>query len=302
MTETTTTTIPAGWKLVPRVPTERMISAGLSARITSVDPGSFARSAAFCQYQGMVEAAPAAPSPAPAAPSAAQWMPIETAPKDGTWVLIAAQDRDDISTSKYDNEREAWVDCWDDESECFQYRGNRHAPKYWMPLPAHPDTPGAQPAQGGSVSDGSDLPPGLVLVETPYRDAPDKWMLIEMTAPGRAKVVTGGYIETEAEGVAHAHSFAGIALSAARASAPAAPEVAQDRVAELEAEIEAWQMASGLCVPPEDKGGDPGGVKPSHLAAHLNELNARLAGYHDNTATFDGPVYSAALRSAGEGK
>lgn len=53
----------------------------------------------------------------------------------------------------------------------------------------------------------SDLPPGLVLVATPYRDAPDKWMLIEMTSPGRAKVITGGYIETEAIGVEHAHSF-----------------------------------------------------------------------------------------------
>ncbi|KAA0572255.1 hypothetical protein FZ983_32305 [Azospirillum sp. B21] len=64
----------------------------------------------------------------------------------------------------------------------------------------------------------SDLPPGLVLVATPYRNAPDKWMLIELTAPGRAKVITGGCIETEAEGIAHAHNFAG--EYAARASAP----------------------------------------------------------------------------------
>ncbi|WP_395454661.1 hypothetical protein ACHMW5_13395 [Azospirillum melinis] len=70
--KTTTTTIPAGWKLVPRNPTEAMISAGLKTPICSVDPNSFARSAAFCQHQGMVEAAPAAPSPAPAAPSAAK--------------------------------------------------------------------------------------------------------------------------------------------------------------------------------------------------------------------------------------
>ncbi len=43
-------------------------------------------------------------------------------------------------------------------------------------------------------------------------------------------------------------------------------------VAALSAEIEAWQEASGLCVPAEEKGGDPGGVRPKHLAAYLEEV------------------------------
>ncbi|MGR0185487.1 hypothetical protein [Azospirillum aestuarii] len=65
----------------------------------------------------------------------------------------------------------------------------------------------------------SDLPPGLVLVATPYR-ANDPWMLIEMTGPARAKVITGGYIETEAIGVEHAHRFRGTTPSATPTSSP----------------------------------------------------------------------------------
>jgi len=66
----------------------------------------------------------------------------------------------------------------------------------------------------------SDLPPGLVLVATPYRDN-DPWMLIEMTGPARARVITGGCIETEAIGVEHAHRFRGTTPSATPTSSPA---------------------------------------------------------------------------------
>ncbi|MFP5516976.1 MAG: hypothetical protein ACLGJC_28325, partial [Alphaproteobacteria bacterium] len=92
---------------------------------------------------------------------------------------------------------------------------------------------GAQPdAEERGVSD---LPPGLVLVATPYRDWPDKWMLIEMTGPARAKVITGGCIENEAEGIAHAHNFAGTAPSASPASTEALTDPDQD----------AWHILDG---------------------------------------------------------
>jgi hypothetical protein len=57
---------------------------------------------------------------------------------------------------------------------------------------------------------------------------------------------------------------------------------AKTEIAALKAEIEEWQDASGLCVPSEERGGDPGGVKPKHLRQHMEEAEssaARLRAY-----------------------
>lgn len=48
-------------------------------------------------------------------------------------------------------------------------------------------------------------------------------------------------------------------------------ERAESALAEAQAEIEEWQDASGLCVPAEEHGGDPGGVRPEHLRAARQE-------------------------------
>ena len=48
------------------------------------------------------------------------------------------------------------------------------------------------------------------------------------------------------------------------------------RVMELEDEQLAWQHATGLCVPAEEDGGDPGGVKPKHLVIELRKREAEV--------------------------
>jgi len=52
-------------------------------------------------------------------------------------------------------------------------------------------------------------------------------------------------------------------------------DAAQQRIAALEAQVEAWQLASGLTVPAEERGGDPGNVTPEHLRQHLAALEAQ---------------------------
>jgi len=46
-------------------------------------------------------------------------------------------------------------------------------------------------------------------------------------------------------------------------------ERARDKAFET---IGAFQEASGLCVPAEENGGDPGGVQPRHVGNHIDKL------------------------------
>lgn len=39
--------------------------------------------------------------------------------------------------------------------------------------------------------------------------------------------------------------------------------------------VEEWQLATGLVCPSEERGGDPGGVTPTHLSEHLRALRER---------------------------
>lgn len=118
----------------------------------------------------------AAPSPAAAAPSAAQWLPIETAPKDGTDILLYAPAGE---WEGKPTDARTTVGHWTTEEECRRQVGDcggecrcpeydhddpywlswdggflpELPPTHWMPLPA---APGAQPAQGGGVSEAVD--------------------------------------------------------------------------------------------------------------------------------------------------
>ena len=48
------------------------------------------------------------------------------------------------------------------------------------------------------------------------------------------------------------------------------------KVEELEDERLAWQHATGLCVPSEEDGGSPGGVKPKHLILDLRKRETEV--------------------------
>lgn len=189
MTETTTTTIPAGWKLVPEKPTAEMLKAVWGC----AHPGNWIF-APEDWWAEMLKFAPAAPSPAPAAVPAAQWMPIETAPKDGTDILAIE------GNAIYKAAWNADCECW--SAFCGQPVVSTPEPTAWMPIPA---APGAQPSQGGSVS------------EAARRSAIQFWRDDAFNA---AASIAERYGQTDVANDIRA-------LSAARASAPAAPEVVE---------------------------------------------------------------------------
>ncbi len=60
-----------------------------------------------------------------------EWQPIETAPKDGTVVLLYCGGKEVVSARHYAN------DCWTPEHDMAQ--GVTWA-THWMPLPAPPQT------------------------------------------------------------------------------------------------------------------------------------------------------------------
>ena len=68
--------------------------------------------------------------PAPEALGDATWQPIETAPKDGTAVLVVLPDSDIPYAARFDAECGNWRHCWDN----YRLR-NLDAPTHWMPLP-----------------------------------------------------------------------------------------------------------------------------------------------------------------------
>ncbi len=121
---------PAGWKLVPIEPTERMICAGIEAYQGKSEES----------YAAMVAAAPAAPV-AQAVPVAGEWMPIETAPKDGNPVLLylpAPWGR--IEIAYWFAHWENWQ-CLGDKPNTVrdEYCGiGSELPTHWMPLPPAP--------------------------------------------------------------------------------------------------------------------------------------------------------------------
>lgn len=84
------------------------------------------------------------------------WQPIETAPKDGTAILLC-----DEESGKWDNQQ--WSSCvvgwWDTDDEP-EWRDNgdmgcngqcEYEPTHWMPLPEppKPDTPTGEGDRGG---------------------------------------------------------------------------------------------------------------------------------------------------------
>ena len=64
-----------------------------------------------------------------------QWQPIETAPKDGTWILIFR------STPHTNMELGCALVYWDDHFTCWhdgEYHSDHYDPSHWVPLPEPP--------------------------------------------------------------------------------------------------------------------------------------------------------------------
>lgn len=109
---------PEGWKLVPDEPTEEMKLAWVSHK--SFDG---------C-YQAMLAAAPTPPV------SEDRWLPIETAPKDGTRIIVgyARQSGFPVKVVFYNKLHNYWSHYGDIE---LGLEGNA---THWMPLPKAPAT------------------------------------------------------------------------------------------------------------------------------------------------------------------
>ena len=79
------------------------------------------------------------------------WQPIETAPKDGTVVLLAGC-RKPVAAAWLEDEIDYWhVD--DNKRGPFALRGP--APTHWMPIPAAPDEASAMRAAHLATGDAS---------------------------------------------------------------------------------------------------------------------------------------------------
>lgn len=62
----------------------------------------------------------------------AQWLPIDTAPKDGTDILL--YDGDTMVICRWNERRKEWVDSWNQT----EFETDVEPVTHWMPLPEPP--------------------------------------------------------------------------------------------------------------------------------------------------------------------
>lgn len=69
-----------------------------------------------------------------------EWQPIETAPKDGTWVFVGHALWQFPIIARWDMNHRVHVECWSDiDSLPIGYSAEYgHEPTHWMPLPEPP--------------------------------------------------------------------------------------------------------------------------------------------------------------------
>lgn len=130
----------------------------------------------------------------------AGWRDINTAPKDGTWVLCLAKratvpviashqfstggigrwiDKDASDFSGHDDPSEAWIEYWN---------SNSYTPTHWMPLPPRPDDrTNASEAQSGSLNQA--LPASSVSATDAVEAERTKWAAEVAEISGRLRVV-----------------------------------------------------------------------------------------------------------------
>ena len=63
------------------------------------------------------------------------WQPIETAPKDGTHILLARTDSEWVCQGRYVCDDKGWYELNNDASD---HWGGEIYPTHWMPLPEPP--------------------------------------------------------------------------------------------------------------------------------------------------------------------
>lgn len=64
-----------------------------------------------------------------------EWKPIETAPKDGTRVLLGRADEGWTTVGSFDDERDEW---WESNTNWDDFNGAPIYPTHWQPLPEPP--------------------------------------------------------------------------------------------------------------------------------------------------------------------
>jgi len=121
------TKIPEGWQLVPMEATPEMIGAAGWANTPEVHK----------DYQKMLAAAPKPQKIM--SDGTIGWQPIETAPKDGTNILVY---------TAYGQCEVYWGDCGWEQKACIFVEDDGYwnaflcvLPTHWMPLPAPPQPP-----------------------------------------------------------------------------------------------------------------------------------------------------------------
>ena len=110
-----------GWKLVPAEPTKEMIKQACKDHgYSGGDRSVYARG-----YRSMLAAAPTTPV------SEDRWLPIKTAPKDSSYVLLAGKRREDIASGYWLQSAYAGNGAW-------IWPFVHKSPTHWMPLPKAP--------------------------------------------------------------------------------------------------------------------------------------------------------------------
>jgi len=126
-------TTPDGWVLVPIEPDEAMVVAGIAERHGQPVPEAWSLATANI-YRAMLAAAP----PPPAGEG---WRPIETAPRDGTWVDILTASSGRIADVRWVNEDPTYhlaMSGWKTRENDQRSRLEEAHFTHWMPLPPPP--------------------------------------------------------------------------------------------------------------------------------------------------------------------
>lgn len=123
--------VPEDWQVVPKTLTGDMLEAGHEAGLIS-----------FTELREIWAELLAAAPPAPVQ-AVGQWLDIETAPKDGTSVLLGAAGNQTVSAEwREDVWFRGWL-CGGHRSDCY---GPNFVPTHWMPLPSALGAPAQEPA------------------------------------------------------------------------------------------------------------------------------------------------------------